>query len=117
LVTLTINGHTSGAALGATLFDCAESMGVRVPTSCLKNGKCKECVVEVAEGMECLSPPTPCESHLTGNFRLSCQTSVACDAGRVRCHTMRRGHMRIETPRPGAPGQRPPDGTRPRGYA
>jgi uncharacterized 2Fe-2S/4Fe-4S cluster protein (DUF4445 family) len=104
LVTLTINGHSSGAALGATLFDCAESMGVRVPTSCLKNGKCKECVVEVAEGMECLSPPTPCESHLTGNFRLSCQTSVACDAGRVRCHTMRRGHMRIERHALGLPG-------------
>lgn len=104
MVTLTINGHSSGAALGATLFDCAESMGVRVPTSCLKNGKCKECVVEVAEGMECLSPPTPCESHLTGNFRLSCQTSVACDAGRVRCHTMRRGHMRIERHALGLPG-------------
>jgi uncharacterized 2Fe-2S/4Fe-4S cluster protein (DUF4445 family) len=52
--------------------------------------------MEVFEGMECLSPPTPCENHLAGNFRLACQASVARDAGRVRCHTMRRGHMRIE---------------------
>ena len=104
MVTLTINGHTANAPPGATLFDCAERMGVRVPTSCLKNGKCKECVVEVAEGMECLSPPTPCENHLTGNFRLSCQASVAGAAGHVRCHTMRRGHMRIERHALGLPG-------------
>ena len=79
-----------------SLFDCAEGIGVRVPTSCLKNGKCKECVVEVAEGMECLSPPTPAEKHLAGNFRLSCQASIATAEGQLRCHTMRRGHMRIE---------------------
>jgi uncharacterized 2Fe-2S/4Fe-4S cluster protein (DUF4445 family) len=104
LVTLAINGHTTSAPPGATLFDCAERIGVRVPTSCLKNGKCKECVVEVAEGMECLSPPTPCENHLAGNFRLACQASVARDAGQVRCHTMRRGHMRIERHALGLPG-------------
>ena len=55
-VTLTINGSTTGAAAGATLFDCAERLGIRVPTSCHKQGKCKECMVEVTEGMECLSP-------------------------------------------------------------
>jgi uncharacterized 2Fe-2S/4Fe-4S cluster protein (DUF4445 family) len=71
-------------------------MGVRVPTSCQKNGKCKECVVEVAEGMECLSPATPAEKHLAGNFRLSCQALIATAEGHLRCHTMRRGHMRIE---------------------
>ena len=101
--TLTINGLTTEAPLGATLFDCAGQMGVRVPTSCLKQGKCKECVVEVAEGMASLSAPTAQEKHLTGNFRLSCQTSVAAD-GLVRCHTMRRGHMRIERHALGLPG-------------
>jgi hypothetical protein len=69
---------------------------VRVPTSCLKNGKCKECVVEIAEGMECLSPATPYENHLAGNFRLSCQALISAGEGHLRCHTMRRGHMRIE---------------------
>jgi uncharacterized 2Fe-2S/4Fe-4S cluster protein (DUF4445 family) len=96
LVTVAINGETTSAPVGVSLFDCAEAAGVRVPTSCEKNGKCKECVVEVAEGMECLSPPTPFENHLTGNFRLSCQASIAASHGIVRCHTMRRGHMRIE---------------------
>jgi len=96
LVALSINGHTTEAPFGASLFDCAEGIGVRVPTSCLKNGKCKECVVEVAEGMECLSLPTPCENHLAGNFRLACQAAISASEGHLRCHTMRRGHMRIE---------------------
>jgi uncharacterized 2Fe-2S/4Fe-4S cluster protein (DUF4445 family) len=96
LVELSINGHTASVPVGASLFDCAEKIGVRVPTSCLKNGKCKECVVEIAEGMECLSPPTPYENHLAGNFRLSCQALISAGEGHLRCHTMRRGHMRIE---------------------
>ena len=57
--TLTIDGRSTSAAFGATIFDCAESLGVRVPTSCHKQGKCKECLVEVAEGLELLSPRTP----------------------------------------------------------
>jgi len=69
---------------------------VRVPTSCQKQGKCKECVVEIVEGMDCLSSPTESESHLKGSFRLSCQCRIAADAGVVCCHTMRRGQMRIE---------------------
>jgi uncharacterized 2Fe-2S/4Fe-4S cluster protein (DUF4445 family) len=103
-VTLTINGIPTGAPRGATLFDCAEAAHVRVPTSCQKQGKCKECVVEVAEGMACLSEPTFHERHLRGNFRLSCQAAVAADEGRILCHTMRRGHMRIERHALGLPG-------------
>src|SRR5271157_4428302 len=70
--TLTINGHTTEATAGVSLFDHAERLGVRVRTSCQKQGKCRECMVEVVEGMECLSPPTSSEQHLSGNFRLSC---------------------------------------------
>ena len=95
-VTLTVNGRTADASPGRTLFDLATSLGVRVPTSCQTNGKCKECVVEIAEGLDLLSPPTPAEKHLKSPFRLSCQTSLAADDGVVRCHTMRRGQMRIE---------------------
>jgi len=100
---LTINGLETQAPLGASLFACAESIGVRVPTSCQMQGKCKECMVEVTEGMHCLSPPAAEERHLSGNFRLSCRTLVACDAGHIRCHTMRRGHMRIESGAMGLP--------------
>jgi uncharacterized 2Fe-2S/4Fe-4S cluster protein (DUF4445 family) len=95
-VTLSINGRETLAPPGRTLFDIAESLDVRVPTSCRKNGKCKECVVEIAEGADVLSAPTKAESHLKPPFRLSCQASIAGDGGVVRCHTMRRGRMRIE---------------------
>ena len=93
--TVTIDGCTLTATAGLSLFECAETLGVRVPTSCNKQGKCKECIVEVAEGMERLSTRGEHERHLNGSFRLSCQAQVA-DAGFIRCHTMRRGRMRIE---------------------
>ena len=101
--TLTINGQSTSAAFGSTIFDCAESLGVRVPTSCHKQGKCKECLVEVVEGLELLSPRTPEEKHLDGRFRLSCRTAVSADAGLIRCHTMRRGQMRIDLSAAGLP--------------
>ena len=46
--------------------------------------------------MELLSEPVEQEQHLKGRFRLSCRTTVAAERGQVRCHTMRRGRMRIE---------------------
>ena len=95
-VILTINGRSTQATDGLSLFDYAESLGIDVPTSCRKQGKCKECMVEVVEGMSALSPIAEPERHLKGNFRLSCQTRVTGAEGHVRCHTMRRGHMIIE---------------------
>jgi len=103
-VTLTINGQSTDAVGGLSLFDQAEAMGIDVPTSCRKQGKCKECMVEIVEGMDCLSPLTEPEKHLKGNFRLSCQAYVTAESGQVRCHTMRRGHMRIERHALGLPG-------------
>jgi uncharacterized 2Fe-2S/4Fe-4S cluster protein (DUF4445 family) len=95
-VIVRINGHDVDAGSGTSLFDAAADAGVRVPTSCEAVGRCKECVVEVSAGAAYLSPPTAHERHLKAPFRLSCQARVACDAGRVVCHTMRRGQMRIE---------------------
>lgn len=95
-VAVSINGIDAQADRGANLFDIAQSIGVRVPTSCVKQGKCKECVVEIADGEDLLSAPTEFEQHLKGNFRLSCQTRIDADQGTIRCHTMRRGQMRIE---------------------
>src|SRR6188768_1376181 len=95
-VELNLNGHKAQATLGSSLFDCAESLGVRVPTSCRKQGKCKECLVEIVEGADCLSSKVPAEAHLKENFRLSCCAKIATGSGVVRCHTMRRGDMRIE---------------------
>ena len=99
-VTLTINGQSIQATDARSLFDYAEAMGVDVPTSCRKQGKCKECMVEVVEGMSALSALAEPESHLRGNFRLSCQARVTAAEGHVRCHTMRRGHAHAHrTPR------------------
>jgi uncharacterized 2Fe-2S/4Fe-4S cluster protein (DUF4445 family) len=96
LVAVTINGETAQAADGTPLFDCAEGLGIQVPTSCRKQGKCKECIVEITEGMQGLSEPTEPERHLKGNFRLACQARVSGESGTIRCHTMRRANMRIE---------------------
>jgi len=98
-VTLTVNGNRIDAPAGISLFSAAERVGVHVPTSCVTQGKCKECVVDVTRGMELLSPPTEFEKHLdlrSRRFRLSCQAHVASETGEIVCHTMRRGHMRIE---------------------
>ena len=95
-VELHFNNQRRDVAPGVSLFDYAESLGINVPTSCRKQGKCKECVVEVTEGMDCLSARVPAEKHLKGNFRLSCSCRLVKDSGVVRCHTMRRGEMRIE---------------------
>ncbi|MGB6132956.1 MAG: ASKHA domain-containing protein [Acidobacteriaceae bacterium] len=103
-VTLTINGQSIEARRELSLFEHAEALGVEVPTSCRRQGKCRECMVEVVEGLDALSPLTEAERHLKGKFRLSCQTRVVADAGQVRCHTMRRGQMRIERQALGLPG-------------
>jgi uncharacterized 2Fe-2S/4Fe-4S cluster protein (DUF4445 family) len=95
-VKLTINSKDIEAEAGPSLFDYAEQLDIQVPTSCLKQGKCRECLVEVVEGMDCLSEPSEEEEHLQDNFRLSCRCRVTSDTGTVRCHTMRRASMRIQ---------------------
>jgi uncharacterized 2Fe-2S/4Fe-4S cluster protein (DUF4445 family) len=95
-VTLEINGRTGVTTPGLTLFSQAAQWGVQVPTSCGQQGKCKECLVEVVEGERLLSPRASDEQHLQDSFRLSCRCRVEGESGIVRCHTMRRGQMRIE---------------------
>ena len=106
---VSIDGVAVPAHEGASLFECAEAAGVRVPTSCVKQGKCRECLVEVEEGASLLSPPAPQEEHLAGRFRLSCRARIV-EPGPIRCHTLRRGALRIETDSEGlAAGAVPPD--------
>lgn len=94
--TVIIDGICGTPAPGASLFDFAETLGITVPTSCHKQGKCRECLLEIESGSEYLTPPAPQESHLPGRFRLACRTHLA-ETGDVRCHTLRRGSLRIET--------------------
>ena len=96
MVDLQFNLQKTSVPAGSSLFDYADTLGIKVPTSCRKQGKCKECLVEVTEGMDCLSERLKEESHLRENFRLSCCAKVTSDSGVIRCHTLRRGDMRIE---------------------
>ena len=49
-------------------------------TNCGGYGQCGTCIVEIVEGMECLSPKTPFEEKKLkkkpDNYRLACQTNV-----------------------------------------
>ena len=94
--TVTVDGATGRAEVGQSLFDCAAALGLAVPTSCGGQGKCRECLVEIEQGAEILTARTKHESHLDGRFRLACRTRLEA-AGEVRCHTLRRGSLRIET--------------------
>src|SRR3990172_1749592 len=93
---LFVDHREAPVSAGASLFDCAEAIGIQVPTSCVKQGKCRECLLEVEEGDDLLSGRTPEEAHLEGKFRLACRTRIIDEGGEgtVRCHTMRRGTMR-----------------------
>jgi uncharacterized 2Fe-2S/4Fe-4S cluster protein (DUF4445 family) len=95
-IDLYFNNKKSVVSPGSPLHVYGESLGIRVPTSCNRQGKCKECIVEVTEGMELLSSPSHKEAHLKDNFRLSCQCKIIADSGVLRCNTMRRGNLRIE---------------------
>src|SRR4029434_2152220 len=97
-VSLTINGRQIAAATGLSIFDAATRTGVRVPTSCVTQGKCKECVVEVSEGMGLLTPPTSYERHLNDRFRLSCQARLAAASGEGPCPTTGPGPKRKRRP-------------------
>ena len=59
---------------GNSIFSHADELNVKIPTSCGRNGRCHECVIEIKRGIENLSKPTKTEDFLNGNFRLACQT-------------------------------------------
>ncbi len=102
-VRVEIDGREMVAAQGSTLFACAESMGITVPTSCRMQGKCRECLVEIEQGTSRLTAMAPEEDHLPAGFRLSCRSRLAAGPNHrpesmplVRCHTLRRGKLQIE---------------------
>lgn len=75
---------------GQTLFDHADSLHVRVPTSCGRTGECHECIVEVKQGWDSLSPMTEPESFLRGDYRLACQARVEDASANVEFAVLRR---------------------------
>ena len=61
-MTVILNGHELQAHRGKSLFDYADFLRVRVPTSCGRGGSCHECIVEVRSGMDGLFPEFPATS-------------------------------------------------------
>ena len=60
-----------------SIFDYADALSVRVPTSCGRTGECHECIVEVRLGAEALNDPTESEQFLLNDdYRLACQAVV-----------------------------------------
>jgi len=76
--------------LGKSLFDYADSLSVRVPTSCSRTGECHECIVEVKSGADALNPPTTEEKFLRGNYRLACQATVTDEQADIEFAVLRR---------------------------
>ena len=73
-----------------TLFDYADSLNLRVPTSCGRTGECHECIVEIRKGMNSLNLITEQEKFLRGNYRLACRTILEDPHATVEFATLRR---------------------------
>jgi uncharacterized 2Fe-2S/4Fe-4S cluster protein (DUF4445 family) len=69
-------GKAEPDTLQRTVFDCADELGSRIPTSCGRNGTCHECIVEITAGGDTLSERTSAESFLRDPFRLACQAKL-----------------------------------------
>jgi len=83
--------------VGRSLFEAADELALRVPSSCRRTGRCHECVVQVTEGEEALCARTEAEAFLPARFRLACQAVVERDDRDVRFSILRR-RLRILMP-------------------
>ena len=74
-------GKAAEFPAGRTLLSCAQEMGVRVSSVCGGDGACGTCRIEVVNGWDNLTPPTPDETYkeLDPPYRLSCQAKLAGD--------------------------------------
>ena len=75
---------------GRSIFDYADALKVRVPTSCGRSGECHECIVEIKRGVSALTPPTQSEAFLRGSYRLACQAHVTDPDADVEFAVLRR---------------------------
>lgn len=80
-VTFVDHAKSAEFPAGKTLLSCAGEMGVRVSSVCGGDGACGTCRIEVVEGWDRLTPPTPDETYkdLEAPYRLSCQAKLLAD--------------------------------------
>ena len=84
------DGRKVELTVGKTVFDYADSLKLRVPTSCGRTGECHECIVEIKQGHSSLSKPSSSESFLRNDYRLACQAYVTEPGEDVEFATLRR---------------------------
>jgi len=74
-------GKAAEFPAGRTLLSCALEMVVVISHVCGGDGACGTCRVEVIDGWDCLTPPTPDETYkeLERPHRLSCQAKLIRD--------------------------------------
>lgn len=82
--------ETLASVVGKSVFDYADALSVRVPTSCGRTGECHECIVEIRRGMDALTPLTDAEGFLRGDYRLACQAHIVDAAADVEFAVLRR---------------------------
>lgn len=75
---------------GKTLFDFADTLNIRVPTSCRRNGECHECIVQVSKGNDNLETKDQSEDFLTNDYRLACQAKINIDTSDIKFNVLRR---------------------------
>ncbi|MQF64174.1 DUF4445 domain-containing protein [SAR202 cluster bacterium AD-802-L14_MRT_200m] len=85
-----LNSQKLDSEKGESLFDFADSLSVRVPTSCGRTGECHECIVEIRKGAEAITPQTTSEKFLRGDYRLACQAFVADPSAEIEFAILRR---------------------------
>ena len=96
---ISYGGQSLPLVAGKTIFDYADELQVRVPTSCGRTGLCHECVVEVKSGQENLGAPTEPEAFLRGDYRLACQAVIEHSDEDIE-FSLLQAHQKILTSRP-----------------
>ena len=87
---LKFQGISLPLELDKTIFDYADILRVRVPTSCGRSGECHECIVEIKEGEEALNKKTDAEKFLQNSYRLACQAKLTNTNYSVEFEVLRR---------------------------
>jgi len=80
-VTFADEGKSAEFPAGKTVLTCALDMTVLISHVCGGDGACGTCRIEVVEGWDVLTPPTPDETYkeLDPPYRLSCQAKLMGD--------------------------------------
>ena len=89
--------HKTTSEVGKSLFDFADSLKIRVPTSCARNGECHECIVQVSDNHNILSPKTESEIFLGDGYRLACQANITSDQKDLSFNVLRRQPKILES--------------------